>query len=119
MDQLDIDCTGYLIICRGEKSTPNEKGSFTLNELVNELLEMVQFNANAFSSINNKLSLYGYDSLEESAKQHYIVHTIDYYQVKGIEFPRIRRSNIHPAISNGEYTLAIPALEKWKVNKIL
>lgn len=112
-DQLDVDRTGYLVLCRAEKTAATESGHVTLNGLIDSVLEILKKNENALVSFKNRLALARYDSGDERSEQPYIIHRFETYMVAGNDFPRIRRSEIHNAISDGEYQLSVPALSHW------
>lgn len=113
IDQLDIEREGYLILCRAEKTAATTNDHITLNKLVNNIIEMAQADENTVVSLKNRLALAGYDASDERAEQPYIIHHLEGYKVFGTDFPRIVRSKIHAAISEGEYQLSIPALQPW------
>ena len=116
IDQLDIDRMGCLVLCRAEKTASTTSGHTTLNDLVNSIFEMAQIDENAVSTFKNRLALAGYDSSDERSNQPYVIHRFEIYKVDGNDFPRIRRSKIHNAISDGEYQLSIPALRQWSMD---
>lgn len=112
LDQLDSENDGFLVILRIEKAAINTPGSFTLNSLVNDVRELMT-EEDSRTIFDSRLTSYGYDYLNPLAEEPYMLHRIEIYQVKQ-DFPRIRRSDVVPAISNGTYRLSIPALQEWR-----
>lgn len=113
LDQLDIHRKGYLILCRAEKTAATANRHTTLNKLVNYIVQLAQTDENASVSFKNRLALSGYNASDERSEQPYVIHRLEEYRVYGEDFPRIMRSKIHAAISEGEYQLSIPALQQW------
>lgn len=113
LDQLDVDRPGYLVLCRAEKTADTAIDHLTLNDLVASIEEMAMVDENVLVSFKNRLALVGYDSSDERSNQPYLVHRFEGYKVEGEEFPRIRRSEVHTAVSDGNYQLSIPALQQW------
>ena len=114
LDQLDADRSGYLVLCRAEKTAATAIDCMTLNDLVTSIERMALSDENALVSFKNRLSLVGYDSSDERSNQPYHVFRLEGYKVEGEKFPRIRRSEVHTAVSDGEYQLSIPALQQWR-----
>lgn len=113
LDQLDVDSPGYLVLCRAEKTAETAIGHVTLNDLVASIEKMAASDENVLVSFKNRLALAGYDSSDERSNQSYLVHRFESYKVEGDGFPRIRRSDVHTAISDGDYHISIPALQQW------
>lgn len=112
LDQLDIDMVGRLLILRIEKASDNVPGSFTLNSLVNDIRSSL---TDADRAVFDGRLLSGkYDRSDPKADDAYLLHRIEIYDVTD-DFPRIRRSKITTAITNGTYNLSIPALQNWRV----
>ena len=115
LDQLDTDAPGVLILTRCEKTSETASDYISLNSLVDEISKMAENEENAVTTFNNRLSLAGYNAADELAKQPYTFYRFEKYLVKDNHFPRIRRSALSEAVSEGEYQLSIPALQQWKV----
>ena len=115
LDQLDTEKEGYLILCRAEKTSLTDERGITLNSLIQSVLDMIENDENTSTLFRNRIILAGWSAEEEQAKQPYIIHRLECYCVKDNSFPRIRRSQIHSEIVNGEYALSIPALKPWMV----
>ena len=114
LDQLDTDQRGYLILCRYEKSAETTTGYVTLNSLIYDISKMADADENTLVLFMNRLTLTGYKKEDDCAEQPYLFHRHEVYIVEGDSFPRLRRSTLPTAISEGEYRLSIPALMKWK-----
>lgn len=118
LDQLDIDRGGFLIVCRAEEAGENAPDSISINELIRYILEYYNNDENVRTSFMNKLTLYGYRENDDSYDNRYRVSHLDYYEVDDT-FPRLRRSAIDVAISNGNYTISLPAVEAWKKESVV
>lgn len=112
LDQLDIDLEGNLMIVRLEKASENNPESFTLNALVDEIRSSLS-DAEAQTLFDARLASGKYDPSDPRSDEPYLLHRIEGYTVNN-EFPRIRRSAISAAVSNGTYNLSIPALQNWR-----
>ena len=98
---------------RAEKTADTAIDHLTLNDLVASIEEMAMVDENVLVSFKNRLALVGYDPSDERSNQPYLVHRLEGYKVEGEGFPRIRRSQVHTAVSDGNYQLSIPALQQW------
>ena len=56
-----------------------------------------------------------YSESDEGADLPFIFLKAEIYLTDS-EFPRIRRSDVHTAISNSTYDLSIPAIQSWRQN---
>ena len=114
LDQLDIDQSGVLVVCRFEKTAETSPGFITLNSLVEDITELASSDENTLVAFKNRLALSGYTADAEQSAQPYMFHRFERYNVTSAGFPRIRRSEVSAAIADGEYQLSIPALQQWK-----
>ena len=114
LDQLDTDQNGVLVICRYEKTSGASAGFVTINNLIKEISDLASYNENTLVSFVNRVMLTGYDANSEQSTQAYMYHRLEKYNVKENDFPRIRRSDVDVAISDGEYLISIPAIQRWK-----
>ena len=117
LDQLDTDAPGFLAISRAEKASPEAGNAITLNEIIDDILCMIGKDENTLVSFKNKLALYGYERNDDRSEQPYSIFDIELYAVNSNSFPRIRRSTVHNAVTEGNYKLSVPALSGWKVDK--
>ena len=117
-DQLDVNQTGFLIICRAEESGENVPESASINELIRNIMDHFQNDENIITSFMNKLTLYGYREGDDCFDNRYRVSRLDYYEVNE-SFPKLRRSTIDAAISNGSYIISVPAVEAWKKETVV
>ena len=115
-EQLDTECPGYLVITRAEKGAPEVNESVTLTELVHNVLALVGDDPVSKEVLKTRLMLYGFSEGEEYANEPYVIKQLEYYKVEPMSFPRLRRSEIHSAVTNGEYSLSIPALQQWRAD---
>lgn len=112
LDQLDTDIEGHLIIVRIERGSENTPGSFSLNSLVDEIRELLS-DDEARMIFDTRLASSNYDCRDPRAETAYVLHRIEAYTVDN-EFPRVRRTEVSTAISNGTYNLSIPAIQDWR-----
>ena len=113
LDQLDTDAPGELVLCRYEKTANTAIGHITLDSLIYEIANVVSENDNTREAFLNRVSLAGYKAASEQSGQPYIFHRIERYKVDTDDFPRIRRSKLSKAITEGEYQVSIPAIQHW------
>lgn len=82
-----------------------------LPELVNELRDCLNQDANALNLFENKLIYYGYFNIDADVynDRRYIIRKENYFLVQG-EFPRIKKDDLLLGVSNVKYTitLAVP-----------
>lgn len=112
LDQLDIDEEGHLLIVRVEKTSDNVQNKITLNGLVDEIRASITDNSIRTAFDARLLSIH-YDDKDDRAEEPYVMHRIEQYKVD-TEFPRIRRTELSIAISEGTYSLSIPAIQDWR-----
>lgn len=112
-DQLDIDRTGYLVVCRMEKTSTDDPAAITLNSMIDKIKGVIADDHQAQSTLLVRLKLNGYSTDDERADEPFVIHGFECYCVEG-DFPRIRRSELSPAISGGEYSLSIGAIQNWR-----
>ncbi len=115
LDQLDTDSPGVLVLTRCEKTAETASDYVTLNNLVSDITKMIEAEENSVTVFNNRLSLAGFNAADELADQPYIFYRFEKYHIEDDKFPRVRRSALPEAISDGEYQLSIPALQQWKM----
>lgn len=112
-EQLDTDVPGYLVICRIERTSHENSEAFTLRSLIADIDTQIGCNGYTATVFHNRLSIVGFNPDDERVDQPYSFHAMDLYFVAD-QFPRIRRSAITTAISDGKYSLNIVALEPWR-----
>ena len=112
LDQLDIDEDGNLLIVRVEKTSDNVQNKITLNGLVDEIRASITDDS-IRTAFNARLLSIHYDDKDSRAEEPYVLHRIEKYNVTA-GFPRIRRSELPASISEGSYTLSIPAIQTWR-----
>lgn len=114
LDQLDTDEPGFLVLVRAEKASPEATNVVSINRLISSIKETAAEDVSAEEAFNNRLMLYGYSQGDTRADEGYVVSRAECYFVNSADFPRIRRSQIDPALTDGEYYLSIPALQQWQ-----
>lgn len=113
LDQLDTDSSGYLMLCRIEKTSEQDSNAITLKKLINDIFIELGSDERAAASLKNKLTLSGYQEDDELTETPYVLHRIEKYVVNS-SFPRIRRCDVKAAVTNGTYDLSIAALHQWQ-----
>lgn len=116
LDQLDISDEGMLIICRLERASDSEKNAVTLNSLVEEIEHIIGADQRILTIFNNRLTFCGYKKDAEASEEHYKSYGLEKYSVDDT-FPRLRRSKLPKAITNGSFELSIPAISDWKTEQ--
>lgn len=114
LDQLDTDTEGNLLILRIEKAAHHSPAAITLKTIIAEIREILA-DTNAEQIFESRLLSAKYSESDEGADLPFIFHKAEIYQTDS-EFPRIRRSDVHTAISNSTYDLSIPAIQSWRQN---
>lgn len=112
LDQLDTDKPGHLVLCRAEKTAVTVVGYITLNQLADDIISIIK-DENTLTTFQNRLLMAGYDKESVLAKQPYMIHRLERYLVDSDSFPRLRRSRINSAITEGKYSLSIPAIREY------
>lgn len=112
LDQLDSNIDGYLLILRIEKTSSNTSGCFSLNSLVNQIRDSLNETETRLL-FDSRLASSGYDNSDPRSEESYVLHRIEMYRVDN-SFPRVRRGDVSPAVTNGTYTLSIPCLQDWR-----
>ena len=114
VEQLGNDSApGELVIERLDKCAPETEGSFTLNQMVKKINNLLQTDGDVLDTFVGKLNALGYISLPEYDKTKYKFSGEEIYHVDS-KFPRIIRSELRPEITNINYLLSIPGISNWK-----
>ena len=112
LEQLDNEDDGELVVMRIDKSAPERRGAFSLNEIVLTVKDSLQDNADAIDVFQNKLSAYGYIDLPEYSMQKYYYSGCQKYHVNAT-FPKLVRVNVPQQVNSVKYDLNLPALTNW------
>lgn len=112
LEQLDCSDDGELVIMRIDKTAPEKAGSFSLNDVVQQVSEKLVADADAFDLFQSKLSSYGYMDLQEYSEQKYFCSGTQHYRVDET-FPKLTRKNIPAQIVSLHYELNLPFLTEW------
>ena len=102
------------MILRLEKATHHSPAAITLKTIIAELREILA-DSNAEQIFESRLLSAKYAESDEGADLPFVFHKVEIYQTDS-EFPRIRRSDVHTAITNGTYDISIPAIQSWRQN---
>ena len=112
IEQLDGDGTGYLVVYKMEKMSPNFDG-LSLNKLVRQILDSIELDSDKDLFIE-KLKKVGYSYNDSYDCSVYNLITKDSFIVND-DFPRFRASQLPKGIGKIQYEILLPLIEKFKV----
>lgn len=115
IEQLDSDSIGFLILYYLEKLS-SEATAVTINQVVNEILEMISIEQDK-SLFILKLVQAGFYKEEYYDQFVYRKSKVEFFEVTD-DFPRLSHDSLPSAISNVRYDLIINMLEKFKRDDI-
>lgn len=113
LEQLDSREEGKLFLIYIEKSTKTDKNSITLPRLIDEIRKELIYDANALEIFDLKVSTIGDVSNAEHSEKYYTVKKVTEYQINE-SFPRIKREELPPEITEVIYDISISAIKKWE-----
>lgn len=111
IDQLESNNTGYLVVIKMEKMSPEYVG-YTLNSLVKAILELIEVGTD-YSIFLMKLMELGYVDNEYYDNFVFNIILTRYFEVNNI-FPRLDRKTLPYAISNAKYDLLLNMLKEFE-----
>ncbi len=112
LEQLESDLDGHLVIVRLEDtSTANEK-AINLNQAVLAVMNNIK-QPEVLNLFRDRLILAGYDALPEYDDIAFMYKGTERYIVNA-SFPRLRRSDLSPAIGNAKYTIMLASIISFK-----
>lgn len=113
LEQLDCANDGELVIKRIDKTSPEQVGAFSLNDVVRRISSNLIGNTEALDLFRAKLCAYGYIDLQEYSEQKFICSGTQRYLVNE-SFPKLTRENVPPQITAVHYELDLPSLAGWR-----
>ena len=113
LEQLSNDNSGFIVVMRLDKCTPERTGAVSLSEQVARISTMLSDDIDASSLFEHKLLKYGYIDLPEYNEQKYIYSGNQRFEVKD-DFPRLNRTTLPRAIATAHYTIELSAIEYFR-----
>lgn len=112
LEQLSRSDYGELVIIFLNETSKESEFGFTLNSIYNEIISTLE-HAKTQNKFKQLMLLSGY--LEDTYYDDYVFEYVSFDTYKVIEgFPRVRREDIHPAISEMIYEILISHLNQYK-----
>ena len=114
VEQLDCLNVGYMIVVFADKTSLTNNKRLNLNEIYYKLLSKLS-NDEAREIFSNMLLKYGYYPRPEYEDEDYSfeIKGIQHYVV-GDSFPCLRRNDLPTSIVKVEYSLSLPAIQKFR-----
>lgn len=113
LEQLDCNDEGTLVIQKVEKTSPDKKDSFSLNDIVYRIIEKLTDESDALDLFRAKLNSYGYIDLQEYSEQKYYHSETIQYRVDE-SFPKLTVKGVPTQIVAANYELSLPSLIDWR-----
>jgi hypothetical protein len=115
VDQLNTQLDKlYLHVVTLGKSTPDDKRSINLPNLVSDLrFKMQSHSLKAYIDLNDLLLNYGYVDLEDYEKYNYILSSQSTFEVKD-GFPRVCENDLLPGITHLTYSISLHSCEGFE-----
>lgn len=118
VDQLDT-VSGEIFVCHQTLGGGEEggQGCFSLNTLVDELLEILKKMSPAAADVlYAALIEYGYARRSEYDERYYILSTRNYFKVTE-EFPALRASSVPVGVTDVRYSILLEACRPFEVEE--
>jgi len=114
LEQLDRTDYGELVVIYVDKA--NREGSFSLNELVTRIKNLLlsESDIDSLELFESKLTTYGYIDLFEYGQQKYFHFNTKKYRVDDT-FPKLTTKLVHIAITSLKYEINLPSVETWQI----
>jgi len=113
LEQLDCNDEGTLVIQKVEKTSPDKKGSFSLNDIVYRIIERLADEPDALDLFRAKLNSCGYIDLQEYSEQKYYHSETVQYRVDE-SFPKLTTKDVPTQIIAANYEISLPTLTSWQ-----
>ena len=116
LEQLDNLDPGELVVIRIDKCPPEKPESFTLNDQVKKVADLIKDDPDAPLLFESKLVKYGYIDLSEYGEQRYFFTKKDLFNVTD-DFPRLTSAAVMPQIASAQYSISLSAIEGWRLEE--
>lgn len=113
IEQLDASIAGNLIVYMIDQAPENKEDAYSLKDIIDKARNIAT-NAAERMTLENKLLLSKYvDSEAEYHKKRFKTYSRVFYRIDS-QFPCLRRNEINSAITSCQYSISLPAIEKFK-----
>ena len=116
LEQLDKKKSELFLILNVLNPT-NKNEAFSVDEMVDELLNLLNKNNFVRDFFLGNLVLLGYDFEESKYNKKFMVNDFSIYEVLD-DFPKITNATVEPAIVQANYNLDINKIENWKIETL-
>ena len=113
IEQLDSETEGELLVYHIDRAPENSENAFSLKNLVDEIRRKTDTAAMRTKFDKMLMLAHYYDGVPEYEKKQFKIYSRDIYKVSP-DFPCIRRATLFSTITACQYSLSLPAIEKYK-----
>lgn len=112
LEQLESDNDGHLFVVRLEKTSETSRDALDLNSIVSDISKTIT-DPDIMDLFLERMNASGYEYNDEYDAYKYHFKGMKLYSVNS-EFPRLRKGEIHPAITKAEYTILIEGMSEFE-----